>query len=34
MPTKHSVYECDWCGTRYVVASLARHCEEKHLAES
>lgn len=21
---------CSWCGTRYVVASLARFCEDKH----
>ncbi len=24
--------QCVWCGTRYVVASLARDCEDRCLA--
>lgn len=27
------LYVCELCGQRYVVRSLARHCEMKHLQE-
>lgn len=27
------LWECEMCGARYVVRSLAEHCESKHLAE-
>lgn len=34
MPVPASKYVCDWCKTVFVVPSLARCCEDKHLEES
>lgn len=33
MPSAASNRQCDWCKTTYVVPSLARICEDKHMEE-